>query len=130
MADMSAKNVHPAESSAATAAPAKPAGGVKKRTGRRKKKPPMLAYITEACTGCAGSPVCQSYCPVEECMVLVDNPSAPAFGVIEVDPFKCIGCKKCVTKGPEGTLLDGCPWDAIVMVDIDEYEVKYGELPY
>ena len=119
----------PAPAQPPAAAAPKPAG-VKKRTGKRKKKPPMLAYITEACTGCAGAPVYQSYCPVEECMVLVENPRAPAFGVIEVDPFKCIGCKKCVTKGPEGTLLDGCPWDAIVMVNIDEYEEKYGELPY
>ena len=71
-------------SAAGAAAPPKPAGGVKKRTGKRKKKPPMLAYINEACTGCAGSPVCQSYCPVEECMVLVQNPGAPTFGVIEV----------------------------------------------
>ena len=113
----------------AAAAPARPKGP-KKHKGRRKKKPAMLAYINEACTGCAGSPVCQSYCPVDECMILVDNPSAPAFGIIEVDPFKCIGCKKCVTNGPEGSLLDGCPWDAIVMEPIDEYEEKYGELPY
>ena len=97
---------------------------------RRKKKPRMLAYITESCTGCAGSPVCQSYCPVEECMILTQNPGAPAFGVIEVDPFKCIGCQKCITKGPEGTFLDGCPWDSIVMVPIDEYEARNGELPY
>src|SRR2546427_6565781 len=62
--------------------------------GRRKKKPKILAYITEACTGCAGAPVCQSYCPVDECMVLVQNPGAATFGVIEVNPFACIGCKK------------------------------------
>ncbi len=98
--------------------------------GKRKKKPKVLAYITETCTGCAGSPVCQSYCPVDECMILVQNPGAPAFGVIEVNPLACIGCRKCTSKGPEGTLLDGCPWDAIIMVDTDEYEQKYGELPY
>jgi ferredoxin len=98
--------------------------------GRRKKKPKVLAYITESCTGCAGSPVCQAYCPVDECMVLTQNPGAPTFGVIEVDPFKCIGCRKCVTKGPQGTLLDGCPWDAIVMVDLEDYEATHGALPY
>ena len=38
--------------------------------------------------------------------------------------------KKCITKGPLDTLLEGCPWDAIDMVPIDEYEKKYGELPY
>ena len=101
-----------------------------KKQGRRKKKPKVMAYITESCTGCAGAPVCQSYCPVDECMVLTQNPGAPAFGVIEVDPFKCIGCRKCVTKGPDGTFLDGCPWDAIVMVDTTDYEEANGELPY
>ncbi len=102
----------------------------KTKPGRRKKKPKVLAYIVESCTGCAGAPVCQSYCPVDECMVLVQNPGASSFGVIEVDPFKCIGCRKCVSNGPNDTLLDGCPWDAIVMVDIDDYERDYGELPY
>jgi ferredoxin len=97
---------------------------------RRKKKPKVLAYITESCTGCAGSPVCQAYCPVDECMILVQNPGAPSFGVIEVDPLKCIGCHKCTTKGPEGTFLEGCPWDAIEMVDTGEYEAHSGELPY
>ena len=107
------------------------AAQAKTKPGRRKKKPKVLAYITESCTGCAGSPVCQSYCPVDECMILVQNPgAAEAFGVIEVDPFKCIGCRKCTTKGPDGTFLDGCPWDAIVMVDTADYEEKNGELPY
>ena len=102
----------------------------KTKGGRRKKKPKVLAYITESCTGCAGSPVCQAYCPVEECMILVQNPGAPTFGVIEVDPLKCIGCRKCTAKGPAGTFLDGCPWDAIVMVETEEFEEKYGDLPY
>lgn len=63
-------------------------------------------------------------------MILVQNPGAASFGVIEVDPVKCIGCRKCTAKGPVGTLLDGCPWDAIEMVALDEFEDKYGELPY
>ena len=32
----------------------------------RKKKPKELAVITECCTGCAGSPACVEYCPVED----------------------------------------------------------------
>ena len=100
------------------------------KSGKRKKKPKVLAYITESCTGCAGAPVCQTYCPVDECMILVQNPGAPTFGVIEVDPLKCIGCRKCTTKGPEGTFLDGWPWDAIVMVDTPQYEASNGNLPY
>src|SRR5438477_11099701 len=37
----------------------------------RKKKPKELAVITECCTGCAGSPACVEYCPVEDCMFWV-----------------------------------------------------------
>ena len=34
----------------------------------------------------------------------------------------CIGCKKCIAKGPDDTFLDGCPWDAIDMVPTAEVE--------
>lgn len=53
-----------------------------------------------------------------------------ASGRIWIDPLQCIGCKKCVSKGPNGSFLDGCPWDAIDMVALDQYQAKYGELPY
>lgn len=96
---------------------------------RRKKKPQWLAVINECCTGCAGSPACQEYCPVEDCMVLVKDEDTN-FCRIEVDPLLCIGCKKCTSKGPEGSFLDGCPWNAIDMVDTKEWEAEYGELPY
>ena len=43
-----------------------------------------------------------------------------------MDPFLCIGCKKCTSKGPDGSFLDGCPWDAIEMVPITEWETVYG----
>ena len=91
----------------------------------RKKKPKELAVITECCTGCAGSPACVEYCPVEDCMFWVEDPDHP-----QVDPILCIGCKKCVSKGPEGAFLDGCPWDAIVMVDIAEVEKEVGPMSY
>jgi ferredoxin len=97
----------------------------------RKKKPKELAVITECCTGCAGSPACVPYCPVEECMFWVEDPNYAPFGRIEVDPMLCIGCKKCVSKGPEGAFLDGCPWDAIEMVDTKEWEGEHVvTLPY
>jgi ferredoxin len=47
-----------------------------------------------------------------------------------VDPLLCIGCKKCISKGPDGCFLDGCPWDAIVMVDTPEVEKEVGVMPY
>jgi Na+-translocating ferredoxin:NAD+ oxidoreductase RNF subunit RnfB len=42
----------------------------------------------------------------------------------------CIGCKKCTSKGPDGAFLDGCPWDAIVMVDTTEVEKEVGVMTY
>src|SRR5580700_2038726 len=39
----------------------------------RKKKPKELAVITECCTGCAGSPACVEYCPIEDCMFWVPD---------------------------------------------------------
>ena len=98
--------------------------------GRRAKKPKQLAFITEACTGCAGAPVCQIYCPVDECMILLPAEDAFPFGRIWVDPLKCVGCKKCVSRGPESTLLEGCPWDAIQMVATRDWEAQHGALPY
>ncbi len=88
----------------------------------RKKKPKELAVITECCTGCAGSPACVPYCPVEDCMYWVADEDHPPFGRIEVDPYLCIGCKKCISKGPDGCFLDGCPWDAIEMIPIEDVE--------
>lgn len=92
----------------------------------RKKKPRELAVITECCTGCAGSPACVPYCPVQDCMYWVTDEDHPPFGRIEVDPALCIGCKKCTSKGPDGCFLDGCPWDAIEMVAIEEVETRLG----
>ena len=47
-------------------------------TTPRKKKPKELAVITECCTGCAGSPACVEYCPVEDCMFWVAVPGTPS----------------------------------------------------
>ncbi len=95
-------------------------------TGNRKKKPAILAVTNENCTGCAGSPVCINYCPVDECMYWIPDEDHPPFGRIEVDGQTCIGCKQCISKGPDGTFLDGCPWDAIDMVSVTEVEAKLG----
>ncbi|SPF33529.1 4Fe-4S ferredoxin, iron-sulfur binding domain protein [Candidatus Sulfopaludibacter sp. SbA4] len=92
----------------------------------RKKRPKELAVITECCTGCAGSPACVPYCPVADCMYWVPDEDHSPFGRIEVDPILCIGCKKCTSKGPDGAFLDGCPWDAIEMVPIEEVEAQIG----
>ena len=98
---------------------------------RRKRKPREMAIINECCTGCAGSPVCIELCPVDECMYVVpDQEHASTFGLVMVDPLLCIGCRRCVSKGPDGTFLEGCPWDAIDMLPLKEFEAEYGEMPY
>jgi ferredoxin len=99
-------------------------------TTQRKKKPAAIAVITDCCTGCAGSPVCQPLCPVDECMILIEDQAHGPFGYIWVDPLKCIGCKKCTTQGPDEILLDGCPWDAIEMWPLQKFENDKGTLPY
>ena len=101
-----------------------------KRSEKRKRKPKILAIINDACTGCGGSPISVTECPVDNCLLEVQNPDVPHMIRIEVDPLLCIGCKKCITKGPMDTLLEGCPWDAIDMVSLQEFESEHGELAY
>jgi ferredoxin len=113
------------------------AGGVEKaepkstgQTNQRKRKPHILAVINEQCTGCSGSPACVEYCPVSDCMFWIPDLDHPPFGRIAVDPLLCIGCKLCTSKGPDGAFLEGCPWDAIDMVPVAEFESQMGVLPY
>lgn len=63
-------------------------------------------------------------------MLLVPATDALPFGKIWVDPLKCVGCRKCLSDGPQEIFLDGCPWDAIVMVATSEWEKVHGELEY
>ena len=60
-------------------------------TTQRKRKPHILAVINECCTGCAGSPACVEYCPVEDCMFWVPDEDATPFGRIAIDPFDRVG---------------------------------------
>ncbi len=100
------------------------------RTDLRKRKPKRLAIINECCTGCAGSPACVEYCPVEACMFWIPDEDHAPFGRIEIDKTTCIGCARCTSKGPDGAFLEGCPWDAIEMVDTAQWEAEHGvELP-
>lgn len=92
----------------------------------RKRKPRRVAFVSENCSGCSGSPACIDYCPIPACMFWAPDADHAPVGVVEVDPDLCIGCARCVTTGPGGTLLDACPWDAIVMVPIEEWEAGHG----
>jgi len=100
------------------------------KNDKRKRKPHIIAVINECCTGCAGSPACVEYCPVQDCMFWIPDAHNEPFGRIAVDPILCIGCKLCTSKGPDGAFLEGCPWDAIDMVPLAEFEAEHGTLPY
>ena len=101
----------------------------KKFAGRRKAKPKFIAVVTDRCTGCASSPICKVYCPVDDCITTVSAQEYP-LKRIRIDPLKCIGCRKCTSDGPMGLLLDGCPWDAIKMVSTPRWEDENYSLPY
>ena len=112
----------PARSAAATARILH----VSARREARFERRAVRALGRSAATGCAGSPACVPYCPVADCMYWIPDEDHAPFGHIEVDPALCIGCKKCVSKGPDGAFLDGCPWDAIEMIPIEDVEALIG----
>lgn len=83
------------------------------------KPPKRLAVIDQdACTGCAGSPTCVTFCETVtagkkgqvDAIRMVDSPENP-FSICVVEYEKCIGCALCVRV---------CPWDAITMYNFDE----------
>ena len=76
-------------------------------------------FCTKGVLTTAGSKILAEFVPDED---------ATPFGRIAVDPILCIGCKKCISKGPDGCFLDGCPWDAIAMVDTAEVEKEVGAM--
>src|SRR5260370_21249779 len=71
-------------------------------TTARKKKPKELAVITECCTGCAGSPACVEYSPVEDCMFWVNDEDNPPLGRIHISPLLFIACKQHLPQRPHG----------------------------
>lgn len=82
------------------------------------KPPKRLAVVDQNdCSGCAGSPACQSYCEtvsykktIVDAIRAVPSPEHP-FGLCVVELDKCIGCGLCATV---------CPWDAITMYLLNE----------
>ena len=78
-----------------------------------------IAFVTERCTGCGGAPVCRVYCPCGA-LRLVDDIDHFPFKRMQVDPNLCTGCGACVSRGPKGSRIFGCPWDAIRMTALQE----------
>ena len=83
----------------------------------------MVAEIDESCTGCAGTPICQIFCPTEGALEYVFDESSFHFKRMQVNPEKCIGCRSCVTRGYLGARIEGCPWNAITMTSPMEAEL-------
>jgi len=77
----------------------------------------QTAFVTDACTGCGGAPVCITYCRYEALVMVKDNENVP-FRKMKVDSLICRGCEACMSNGKNGVRLTGCPWDAIQMVRI------------
>jgi ferredoxin len=67
--------------------------GTKKRKGTA-----LLAVMDENCSSCAGSPICEAHCPVDNCINLLYE-ELPQGGLkpyrVFVDNDKCIGCQMC-----------------------------------
>lgn len=65
---------------------------------KKRKGTALLAVMDENCTSCAGSPVCELHCPIENCINLLYE-ETPAGGLkpyrVWVDNDKCIGCQMC-----------------------------------
>ena len=65
---------------------------------KKRKGTALLAVMNENCTSCAGSPLCELHCPVENCINLLYE-ETPAGGLkpyrVWVDNDKCIGCQMC-----------------------------------
>ena len=64
----------------------------------KRKGTALLAVMNENCTSCAGSPLCEVHCPVDDCINLLYE-EMPGGGFkpyrVWVDNEKCIGCQMC-----------------------------------
>lgn len=64
----------------------------------KRKGTALLAVMNENCTSCAGSPLCEVHCPVDDCINLLYE-ELPQGGLkpyrVWVDNDKCIGCQMC-----------------------------------
>jgi ferredoxin len=65
---------------------------------KKRKGTALLAVMNENCSSCAGSPICEAHCPVDDCINLLYE-EMPGGGLkpyrVFVDNDKCIGCQMC-----------------------------------
>ena len=84
----------------------------KENTAKKSPKKLFRPFITEMCTGCGGKPVCRIYCKFGAISLVVDEDNYP-YKRAKIDETACTGCRACVSKGKQGTMLTGCPFNAI-----------------
>jgi ferredoxin len=65
---------------------------------KKRKGTALLAVMDENCSSCAGAPLCEAHCPVDDCINLLYE-ELPQGGLkpyrVFVDNDKCIGCQMC-----------------------------------
>ena len=65
---------------------------------KKRKGTALLAVMNENCSSCAGSPLCEAHCPVDNCINLLYE-ELPQGGLkpyrVFVDNDTCIGCQMC-----------------------------------
>src|SRR6185503_11686493 len=65
---------------------------------KKRKGTALLAVMNENCSSCAGLPICEAHCLVENCINLLYE-ELPQGGLkpyrVFVDNDKCIGCQMC-----------------------------------
>ena len=65
---------------------------------KKRKGTALLAVMNENCSSCAGSPLCEAHCPVDDCINILYE-ELPQGGLkpyrVFVDNDKCIGCQMC-----------------------------------
>ena len=86
----------------------------------KRRKQRFKALIGDRCTGCGSSPVCMALCCTDGALEFVEDEEVFPFRSVRVNPDKCVGCGLCVAGGYEGTIVEGCPWDAITLIPSEE----------
>lgn len=93
---------------------------------KKGRTPKRQAMILDWCTGCGGVPVCRIYCKFDA-LQLVDDPDNYPFRRMTVNSVRCVGCGACISSGPDGLVLTGCPWNAIRLVPVENNPHHYSE---